>query len=80
LTEDPQEDPRIVDKICGVGRIGPTGIEWICIRKPHDTVYIRKSSHGAHRRGDPIFSNNPSVAKHYMVNRWPNRKKVNYGS
>lgn len=60
--------------ICGYTRTGPTGIEWICIKEPHDKVYRR---HSKGRRGELIFSNNPSTEHHHMVNRWPNRKKEN---
>lgn len=76
MVGEPEEDLRIVKDICGVGHIGPTGIEWICIKKPHDTVYFRKSSDRSHHRGDPVFSNNAGVGRHYMVNRWPNREKL----
>ena len=80
MVEEPQEDPRVANEICGIGFIGPTGIEWICIKKPHDILYFRRKGDENHRRGDPIYSSNPGVDRHYMVNRWPNRKKVDYGS
>lgn len=69
-----QQDPRVTSDICGWTHIGPTGIEWICIKKPHGEVYRRNKSSRNHRRGDLIFSDNPSVDRHYCINRWPNRE------
>lgn len=80
MVEDEEDDPRIEQDICGIKTTDIAGREWICINKPHDTVYFRRTSDRTHHRGDPIFSSNPSVGKHYMVNRWPNREKVDYGS
>lgn len=74
-----QVDHRIKEDICGVGHVDQSGREWVCISKPHDTVYFRRKSDRTHHRGDPVFSSNPGVDKHYMVNRWPNRKKDDHG-
>lgn len=75
-----EENPKAkLDGICRVTKIGPTGIEWICVKPVHDKVYYRRTSDRNHRKGDPIFSNNPSVDRHVFVNRWPNRKGVYHG-
>lgn len=63
------QDPRTqVEGICGVTRIVHS-IEWVCIRKVHAKVYVRKST----RRGEPIFTD-PQAEKHFMVPKWPNRE------
>lgn len=61
----------MAEHICGHTIVG-AGVEWICVLPPHDKIYMR---HTKGRRGEVIFSNNPSVNRHYMVNRWPNRSK-----
>lgn len=55
--------------ICGVTIIGSTGIEWICINKPHSIEYVR------HSKGTFFETNNPVRERHYMVNRWPYRER-----
>lgn len=74
-----EEDTRVQNHICGVTKIGSTGIEWICIKTPHAEIYERHSSSSTHPRGGLIFSNNPKADAHYFVNRWPNREKDHYG-
>lgn len=70
-------DPRTQKEgICGITTIGGTGIEWICIKKVHDTAYVRRSSDMTHRRGSLVFNNNPRSEQHYFVRRWPNRDDV----
>jgi hypothetical protein len=80
MTELP-EDPRIRPGICGTTYTGGTGLEWICIKDPHDTEYRRHSVSdrhvavsrtGAHpERPDGIQA--PAADRHYFVRRWPNR-------
>lgn len=70
-----KEDSRVKGVICGVKRTGPSGIEWVCVKKPHGEVYTRRTSDRTHHRGDPIYSDNPGVDKHYFVNRYPNHDK-----
>lgn len=60
-------------QICGVVRVGATGIEWICVRPVHAQVYVRRTSGQRYVRGDPKFSTNPSVDQHYFQRRYPNR-------
>lgn len=70
-----EEDDRVKrEGICGVTRIGPSGIEWICVKQVHGKVYERKTSGRTYKKGDPIFSESMSNFQHYFVNRWPNRK------
>jgi hypothetical protein len=62
-------DPRAKGTgICGVTRIGGTGIEWVCIRQVHAKVYNR------HKNGAPIYNDNPKTEQHYFVPKWPHRK------
>lgn len=76
------EDPRVHENICGVTRIGATGIEWICIKEPHDKEYKRHSrpgysyGTGAHPEYANPMVRAPQAERHYMVNRWPNRKQT----
>ena len=66
-----EEDERAQrEGICGVTKIGATGINWICVRKVHDKEYRRR--HGR-RSGERIEDNNPAVDQHYFVRRWRNR-------
>lgn len=53
--------------ICGVTRTGPTGIEWICVKKVHAKIYQG-------RNGKMVYDNNPGADRHFYVNRYPNRK------
>lgn len=73
----PEQDERVVSGICRVTYIGSTGIEWICINKPHAKIYQRHHSSQNGRWSSPIFSNNPGVDRHYFINRWPNRAQAN---
>lgn len=68
---------------CGVSYIGPTGIEWVCVKPVHDTAYVRRSrdqrgSHVAYSTGSHperrMGVQAPSSDRHYFVNRWPNRE------
>lgn len=70
---DTEEDPRVKEERCRVTRVGPTGIEWICIKPVHAKIYYRKVGDKSHKKGDRIYANNPQVDYHYMVNRWPGR-------
>ena len=60
------EDERVKPGICGVTRLGGTGIEWICVRPVHAKVYKRKD-------GRTFFSENYTADQHYFVRRYPNR-------
>jgi hypothetical protein len=61
--------------ICGLTKIGASGIEWICINPPHDKDYIRRSGDKTHYRGTYKPSSNPKTDQHYWVNRYPYRTK-----
>lgn len=73
---DNEEHPDVTRDICGVIHVGGLGIEWICVREVHAKVYIRRKTTKRNHKGDLIYSNNPVADKHYMVARWPNRKRV----
>lgn len=63
MSEDTPDPRSTEDGICHEIVFGGDGIEWVCIRKKHDT------DHRAYR-------DEPEPAKqHYFVNRWPYRKK-----
>lgn len=76
-----EEDPRALeDNICGLTQVvGRT--EFICINKPHDPEYMRRNTDKNHRGyvsgtgSDPQRGRAPYYEYHFMVNRWPNRRK-----
>lgn len=78
-----REDPRIGPGICGITYVGGTGLEWVCIKAPHDPEYRRRST-DAHHQGYVSGTNShperppgvqaPPADRHYFVPRWPNRK------
>lgn len=60
-------DPRVEKEgICGVTFTGSTGIEWVCVKDTHQKIYPDK------RYGFRL-QDNPSVHRHYFVNKWPHR-------
>lgn len=83
-------DPRTVPtagrpEICGVTKMGATGIEWVCVRKVHDRAYRRRSTDSTHQGevsgtgAHPERFGPASAApadRHYYVNRWPNRESL----
>lgn len=62
------EDPRAArEDICGAIVQGDK-YEWICIKKPHDKVYRRKT-------GLDVFASSGAATQHYFINRYPNQGK-----
>lgn len=65
--DEDQIDPRALEEgICGITRMVGR-FEFICVAKVHGDVY--------QTRKGPKFSTNPKVDQHYMVNKWPHRKR-----
>lgn len=61
-------EPRPEDaRICGIVRIGGTGIEWVCIRGVH-AKWADRHRPAVDSRGNPA-----QAERHYMVRRYPNR-------
>lgn len=66
--------------ICGITFVGSTGIEWVCIAKPHDEGYRRKTrsgeAFGTGSHPERGIYGAPKSERHHMVNKWPNRPIV----
>lgn len=85
------ENPRAKGEKCRAIYIGGTGIEWICIREPHNKGYKRRTGDLTHRRGEIVYGTGAhldgpdrggraaTADQHYFVNRWPNRKREDDG-